>query len=364
MDANWRWLHNVGGYQNCYTGNKWNTQYCPDDAACAKNCALDGVPTADWRNTYGVTSTGSALKLDFVTQGQYAKNVGSRTYMMNGDSTYQMFKLKNREFTFDVDVSQLPCGLNGALYFVQMDEDGGLSKFSGNKAGAKYGTGYCDAQCPHDIKFINGEGNADGWKPSASDPNAGVGKYGSCCAEMDIWEANSISSAFTAHPCQVDGQTRCQGTQCGDDASGERAKGVCDKDGCDLNAYRAGVHDFFGPGKTVDTTKKLTVVTQFITSDNTDNGDVVEIRRKFVQDGKVIEHPKSNIPGLSSQYDSLKDDMCENVKQKFGDANTFKAKGGMKKMSDSLGKGMVLVMSLWDDHAADMLWLDSTYPTS
>jgi cellulose 1,4-beta-cellobiosidase len=31
---------------------------------------------------------------------------------------YKVFKLKNREFTFDVDVSQLPCGLNGALYFV------------------------------------------------------------------------------------------------------------------------------------------------------------------------------------------------------------------------------------------------------
>merc|ERR1719231_1082323 len=24
---------------------------------------------------------------------------------------------------------------------------------------------------------------------------------------------------------------------------------------------------------------------------------------------------------------------------------------------------MVLVMSIWDDHAVDMLWLDSTYPT-
>ena len=36
-----------------------------------------------------------------------------------------MFKLKNKEFTFDVDVSQLPCGLNGALYFVEMEEDGG-----------------------------------------------------------------------------------------------------------------------------------------------------------------------------------------------------------------------------------------------
>lgn len=67
-----------------------------------------------------------------------------------------MFNLLNKEFTFDVDVSNLPCGLNGAVYFSEMDEDGGLSRFTGNKAGAKYGTGYCDSQCPQDIKFING----------------------------------------------------------------------------------------------------------------------------------------------------------------------------------------------------------------
>ena len=66
-----------------------------------------------------------------------------------------MFKLKNKEFTFDVDVSELPCGLNGALYFVEMEEDGG-HHYPGNDAGANYGTGYCDAQCPHDIKWING----------------------------------------------------------------------------------------------------------------------------------------------------------------------------------------------------------------
>jgi cellulose 1,4-beta-cellobiosidase len=32
-------------------------------------------------------------------------------------------------------------------------------------------------------------------------------------------------------------------------------------------------------------------------------------------------------------------------------------------MAASLARGHVLVMSLWDDHAVNMLWLDSTYPT-
>ena len=131
------------------------------------------------------------------------------------------FQLLNKEFTFDVDVSNLPCGLNGALYFVEMDADGGKS-YSTNECGAKYGTGYCDAQCPHDLKWINGEANCEGWKPSDNDKNAGIGHYGSCCAEMDIWEANSITQAFTTHPCSSNGAYRCEGTECGDNASGER----------------------------------------------------------------------------------------------------------------------------------------------
>lgn len=95
--------------------------------------------------------------------------------MINGNK-YELFKLKNQEFTFDVDVSGLGkypecgrltevhkltclpgCGINGALYFVKMDADGGLAKYPTNKAGAPYGTGYCDAQCPRDLKFIAGK---------------------------------------------------------------------------------------------------------------------------------------------------------------------------------------------------------------
>ena len=36
-------------------------------------------------------------------------------------SQYKMFKLLNQEFTFTVDGSDLPCGLNGAIYFVEME---------------------------------------------------------------------------------------------------------------------------------------------------------------------------------------------------------------------------------------------------
>jgi cellulose 1,4-beta-cellobiosidase len=32
-------------------------------------------------------------------------------------------------------------------------------------------------------------------------------------------------------------------------------------------------------------------------------------------------------------------------------------------MGEAMVNGMVLVMSIWDDHDANMLWLDSTYPT-
>lgn len=118
---------------------------------------MDG---ADYAGTYGITTSGNALTLQFVTTGANT-NVGSRVYLLETESTYHSFNLKNQEFTFDVDMSQLPCGLNGALYFVEMDNDGGSARFPTNKAGAKYGTGYCDTQCPQDIKFINGQVSSD-----------------------------------------------------------------------------------------------------------------------------------------------------------------------------------------------------------
>lgn len=203
------------------------------------------------------------------------------------------------------------------------------------------------------------QANSEGWQPSPNDVNAGTGNYGACCNEMDIWEANSVSAAYTPHPCQSTGLTRCSGTACGTEG---RYDTVCDPDGCDFNSFRMGDKSFYGAGMTVDTTRKFTVVTQFLTDDGSASGNLKEIRRIYVQDGKVIQNSKVNISGMDA-YDSITGDFCDAQKSAFGDTTSFQSKGGLSGMGAALKRGMVLVLSIWDDHTVNMLWLDSDYPT-
>lgn len=136
---------------NCGTwGNPPNETACPDAETCQKNCVMEGV--SDY-SAYGVETDGGSL---FLRQILDNGNVASpRLYLLaEDDQKYEMIKLTGQEFTFDVDVSKLPCGMNGALYLSEMEEDGGLSEL--NTGGAHYGTGYCDAQC-YTTPFVNGE---------------------------------------------------------------------------------------------------------------------------------------------------------------------------------------------------------------
>merc|ERR1712203_1254404 len=109
-----------------------------------------------------------------------------------------------------------------------------------------------------------------------TDPNAGTGKYGTCCTEIDLWEANSISTAFTMHACDHQNY-RCSGTDCGDNGA-DRFKGVCDKNGCDMQSTRiAGLDEkLWSPGSDfkVNSKQPVTVTTQFITDDGTDSGKI------------------------------------------------------------------------------------------
>ncbi|KAJ2901643.1 hypothetical protein MKZ38_001602 [Zalerion maritima] len=157
---------------------------------CAEKCALDG---ADYTATYSATTSGDGLALTFITEGEYSANIGSRLYLMSGEDKNEMFILMGNEFTFGVD-------------------DGGMSKYEGTNAGAKYGTGYCDAQCPRDLKFIDGEANIDGWTSSTNDANAGH---------------------------------KCEGDDCGGIYSDTRYAGTCNPEFCAAQKVASGDDDIF-----------------------------------------------------------------------------------------------------------------------
>nr|AGM32260.1 putative glycosyl hydrolase family7 [Coptotermes formosanus] len=176
---------------------------------------------------------------------------------------------------------------------------------SGKSNDAQYGGGYCDGN------YVTGQG----------------------CAEFDLMEANSKAMVFTTHPCQSSGV--------------QSGKDQCWADGCGLNTYRLGDKNFWGSGSsyTVDTSKPVAVVTQFVASSS---GVLENIRRLYVQGGKVIETPLLTVGG--GEYNSVNDTYC-----KAAGANVD-GYHSLSTMGESLARGHVLVWSLWDSD--DMGWLD------
>ena len=354
LDSNWRWTHKAGETSNCYTDSEWDTSVCPDGDTCATACAAGAVDEETWEATYGVKKNGNGVDVGFVTQGPYSVNVGSRSYMMEDDNEYKLFNMLQKEIAFEVDLSNMPCGTNAAIYFSEMEKTGNMG--ATNKAGAPYGTGYCDGQCARDLKWVNGKANVEGWTPNTADPynNSGEGNMGACCAEMDLWEANKVATAFTPHPAQYPGLKVCMGDEeCGAQ-DGDRFISPTDRDGCDINAYRLGHQQFYGPGPEfeVNTMQPFQVVTRF----HAPAGVLIGIEQFYVQNGQEIHHPNS--PGLGNKNIET-DATCAAQKQGFSDRNRFAEMGGMKVMGEALERGMVLVISMWDDIAVSMNWLDS-----
>ncbi|CAK7237588.1 hypothetical protein SEUCBS140593_010024 [Sporothrix eucalyptigena] len=334
-DALSRNLHAVGNPS--LACNVANHTQCPDPTTCSKNCALEGINY----EAIGVSTTGNSMTLRlFNGSGSSVQTLSPRVYLLaEDDKNYQMLKLANQEFTYDVDMSKVGCGVNGALYLSEMDESGGRS--AANPAGAQYGTGYCDAQC-FNTTFINGLANFN--------------NSGACCNEMDIWEANNAATAMTPHTCTGEGLFLCTGDQCGRTASA-----VCDKNGCGINPFRAGAKNFYAPGGSVDTSKPFTVVTQFISADNTTTGALSEIRRMYIQNGKMISQATKSTNGTTTTLSStatglgtITEDFCTQ-----NGATDFVRLGGLQGMGKSLARGMVLIFSIWDAPGDFMTWLDS-----
>lgn len=163
---------------------------------------------------------------------------------------------------------------------------------------------------------------------------------------MDLLESNALAQAMTPHACNISGVYLCTSDdECGQDV------GVCDEWGCGWNPYVYNVTSFYGPDAnyTIDTTRVFTVVTQFRTDASDDT--LAEIRRLYVQDGRVVHNAAVTTGDLTT--DVMNDAYCNAT------ASWFQQRGGLADMGEALGRGMVLVFSIWDDTGGFMNWLDS-----
>jgi cellulase len=91
------------------------------------------------------------------------------------------------------------------------------------------------------------------------------------------------------------------------------------------------------------------VVTQF----PAENGVLKEIRRLYVQDGKVIQNAAVNVTGPPA-INYIDDQYCNAT-----GATRFMELGALEGMGHPLSKGMVLIFSIWWDTGGYMNWLDT-----
>ena len=83
------------------------------------------------------------------------------------------------------------------------------------------------------------------------------------------------------------------------------------------------------------------------------NGNLVEIHRLYVQDGKVIQNALVQKDGLP-KIDFMNDELCD-----AQGADKFTELGALQGMGAAMARGMVLCMSVWWDEGGYMEWLDS-----
>lgn len=174
---------------------------------------------------------------------------GGRVYLGESNSdafslnSFYMMPLLGKRLTFDLDMSQVGCNCNGALYVVSMPAYNSAQQ----PVPGKDGSYYCDA-------------------------NQVGGVY---CPEMDILEANKFAMASTAHTCQY---------------QPPHYYSTCDRGGCGKNVLDADGGGY-GPGKRIDTNRPFTLSVSFITGGN---GRLSTITNEFTQNGQSLKFDACN----------------------------------------------------------------------
>ena len=301
-----------------------------------KRIALDS--TSNHSGSAGgrlITVGGAGLDALTLTYGG-ADVGGPRVYLIEEDGVNKnhLFMLRGQEFTFDVELSSMPCGFNAALYFVGM---------TANEGGAENGTKYCDAQAVTDT----------------------------LCSEMDVLEANTDAQQYTSHACLDACGSYSTSAQCKSDPG--KPSTICDQNGCGLNPFRYGPgttyntktdhENWYGPGATnaLDSTQPFTVVTQF--NDDAGGGGgggggggdaeggpgLASITRFYVQKGKRVDLPTlyvlrpkggQRMGGYPSP--AITADYCTDIYDRWNPSLH-----PLAQMGRNMEGGMVLAMSAW-----------------
>ena len=178
------------------------------------------IPNADVQTTqYGPTPEGFAEESSGIMNGSYSNLIlkgNVRAYWTTDDTQhtwssieYKKLNLLGKSLRFTVDVAQVGCACNAALYLVAM-----------GSTGSSDGSGYCDIQ--------------------------GVG--GRTCTEIDLLEGNVKAVQSTLH------------TQLG-----QECDGTCNQYGCAVNWGKANQSQY-GIGSVIDSTRPYIVDAAFDTN--------------------------------------------------------------------------------------------------
>jgi len=207
--------------------------------------------------TYIAQSGGSNSTQVYVSGNYIQLHYGPRVYLANSCPTsfnptmFYKFNLLGKTLSMTLDLSQISCACNAAVYLVMMPAYGSNNQPDPTKCGDYY----CDA-------------------------NQVCGVY---CPEIDLVEANAYTLQFTPHDCSPPNGNYYSS---------------CDGGGCGVNSYRQSGNAYAPGGSIIDTNKAFQYNATFLTS----GGLLNQILVVLSQEGRLL---KLNSPCSTSYLNSL-----------------------------------------------------------
>ena len=260
------------------------------------------VVGAAWQQRFiSVSDGGRRLTL---TGGGGLQLATTATAGAEDPSGYYQWMMLGRALSYTVDLSDVGCSCNAALYLVSMP---GFNVSSGSVPDPRSAY-YC---------------GANAGKPSINtSATSGRGNY---CPEMDIIEANSFAAQSTPHICN--GTNRGPGFY-----------PMCDHHGCATAVYNLSKTAMCrSDACTIDTTRPFRHTVSFPLDPAT--GELKAISNAFEQEGRTF-HFDSCTGGNNAEWTG-------------GSSAAY-----LNKMESNLRMGMVMDISLWGLSSGGMSWLD------